>query len=747
MSATEEYKGDVVSSAQAFKSKAAGEWGAETYSGQDGQISQKFPLGKRTEEDLSRPSAPKSEFERLKEFGASVTTGTLTGLATPEILMGGGRAIGMIPYPAAKAAGAAMETTGRIMKGSRAAQAGYGALAGAGSDIAKQTMEYRGAGPVSTTVAEFAAGGFAPEIAPMVNVAFQKAVSGITGIASRKDIGTMINSVVKSIEGDVGKPLTAEQRKFIEGKVNEIRLGKRNLAEPAQRTMETIQAGTQADIQAAERQAQTLRDQSKIEALKREQGLKETESERLRIGRPRESADIGEELRKPITERQTQLSEARQKQFDKDNSIVQNEVAGKEAKGAFLENDPASKAKYNEILTKLRNKLLIGKQAMTQKAAPVTESGVYSQLNRVYDSLKRFRKEVGVDEFGNPNYKEFPVSFNAIDDVRRKLGEAAFGKEAEGYEAIGAANARELYKDLSELQGLYSTAKRDLIANYEQASQDLNVFKTRPGKKAVETEKFDKERFKTDPSSLPKTYFRTRQSVRDLVELTGSPAKVGELASSYVAKEIEGKSATQVKNFIRDNEWLSEFPDLRYKLSSYQANLAKAEGLPIAEDVLKKAEAEATKITTEAQKRVDDIMSSKNPVARVEDFIKSEKSIALQTTVAPYLIRSPQGREVFTQAVRNVLADQSPNTMAKVFSDRIRPALEASNIVPQAEIDRLAGLVEQIDRSYQGTEKASRIVKIVNQAIQGTLAANTTGATAPVYGGIAGFFNPFKNLR
>ena len=737
----EEYKGEVLPSGQAFKSSPVpGQ--AEIYRG---GAATTFPGGRQ--EEVKQSGVPKSDFDRLKELGSSIVTGGITGAATPELLQLGGKVLEKVPFAPVKAAGYAAETTGRIMKGSRGAQAGYGALAGAGSDVAKQVQEYRGAGPVSTTVAELAAGGFAPEIAPIVNVAFQKAVSGITGIASRKDIGTMINSVVKSIEGDIGKPLTADQRRFIEGKVNEIRLGERELAEPAQRTMETIKRGTQQEVEAAERQATTLRDQSKIEALKREQALKATESERLGMGKPRETADIGEELRKPIAERQTRMSKARQEQFDKDNAIVQRDVKAKEDEGVFVATDPKSKKKYNDILDGLRQKLIIGKKAMQQKVAPVTESGVYTQLNRVYDSIAPFKKVIGVDEFGAPAYKTYPVSFNALDDVRRKLGQAAFGKEAEGYEAIGAANARELYKELSELQALYAPAKKELIANYEEASRELDVFKTARGKKAVEAEKFDVERFKTDPSALPKTYFKTRQSVRDLVELTGSPTKVREVAGSYVAKELDGKSATQVKNFLRDNEWLSEFPDLRYKVSLYQANLAKAEGLPLAEDVLKKAEAEATKLVTDAQKRADDIMTSKNPVARVEDFIKSEKSVGLQTTVAPYIIRSPEGREVFTQAVRNVLADQSPNTMRKTFTDRIRPALEASNIVPQQEIERLAALVDQIDKTYQGTEKASRIVKIVNQALQGTFAANTTGVTQPAYGGIAGFFNPFKNLR
>ena len=82
--------------------------------------------------------------ERATQFGESVLGGGIVGAASPELTMGAGKAISMIPNPYAKATGYGMEAAGRLMRGERGISAGMGALGGATGDIAGQTVEVKG---------------------------------------------------------------------------------------------------------------------------------------------------------------------------------------------------------------------------------------------------------------------------------------------------------------------------------------------------------------------------------------------------------------------------------------------------------------------------------------------------------------------------------------------------------------------------------------------------------------------------
>jgi hypothetical protein len=499
----------------------------------------------------------------------------------------------------------------------------------------------------------------------------------------------------------------------------------------------------------AKREAQRLSQQAAVEAPKRELALKAAESERASLA-PKDNHTIGERLREVIVNKKQKLLEARKKQFNEDNAIVQADVAAKEGNDIFIENSPQTKKLYDDLIQKLRNQLLIGKTAQAQKTAPVSEQGVLSQLDRVYNSIRRQRKEVGIDSNGVPVVKTYPISFNALDDVRRKMGEAAFGKGVgtEGYAGIGEALAKDLYRELSELQAAFSPAKKQLISNYEQASQELNVFKTASGKKASAVEKFDDERFKVDPSALPKTYFTTKQGVKDLLELVdGDINLVEQIGGNYIAQQLEGKTAQQAKAIIKSNEWLSpkDFPVLYNKITGYLTSLEKAEGIPLAEKVIGAAEKQGAQVVGDAEKQAKAILGDKNAVARMADIITGKSSEILQPQVAQYIIQAPGGKEAFTKAVSLALSDSSPQAVKKTFTDNVVPALRKSGLVSDAEIARLSKLVDEIDRTVAsaGKEKVNRIVKIVAQAIGGVGAASTSGLTTPLYGGVLSKLSPF----
>lgn len=680
----------------------------------------------------------KSGADRLKEIGSSGLTGAGLGAITPEILTYGGGAVSMFGLPEV---GVPMMYTGRAMRGARLASAGAGLVSGTASGAARQYGEMRGWSEPKTTAIELVAGGFAPEAWPLLKYGLKKAVAS-AGFATKSDISEAMNAVAQSIGKDLSG-LTPKQRDFIAKKLNEIRGGPRT-TEPATKTMEGVRTGVEQDVAAARARAAQTRQQAQLRSTERDTALANAETQRFSIGSPKSDDAIGTELRDNISGRQKLLSKERSAQFDADNAIVQNEVNGKEGSGVFIANDPDSKPLYDSLISKLRNQLLIGQTALKQPTAPVTESGIVGQLQRIYDSVRLQRKQIGTTEEGEPIYKSFPVSFNALDDVRRKLGDVAFGRKVEGYDAIGAKLAGELYRDLSEIQGAFAPAKKELIANYEEASRTLDVFKTLRGKRAIQEEKFDPERFVTDPSKLPGVYFSSRQGVKDLIELVGGNKNlVYDSAKSYVSRQLEGKSASQVASYIRANQWMDEVPGLSQSVRSYERSLAKAEGIPTAEKVIAAGEKEAVGIEKQAEAQAKSILSDRNAVARVADMITGKTSETLLPKVAQYIASQPGGRETFVKAVGVALADSTPATIKKTFTDNVRPAVEKSGLMTKAELDRLEGLVDEIDRTVQTKEKVNRIVKVVNQALIGQVSSRTSGLTQPLYGGLFQMLSPF----
>jgi cell division septum initiation protein DivIVA len=496
----------------------------------------------------------------------------------------------------------------------------------------------------------------------------------------------------------------------------------------------------------------------------------------------RTNADIGTTLREKIVSVQGDRITKRQEQFKTNNAAVQQEVANKENAGTFIESLP----EYKSIIDRLDKKLLQGKIGREQVTAETTEQGILSQLKRVSDALKPQIRQIGIDEQGNPVNKKFPVSFNAIDELRRKLGQAAFGKEAEGYEAIGADNARTLYSELSNLQSKFASGKKELISNYEEASRTLDPFKTGAGKKATAVEMFGDEIYKTDASSLPNTYFNTRQSVKDLIELTGGDKTLVESAASdFVARQLSGKNVAAVKKFAFDNkEWLQEFPGLSGKVDAYINALSRSERvgpktaelakglkteiktLPVeaetaagklraeaekeskrklkesqaaAKNIVKQAEKEAREVSGAAGK-ARELLGAGDPVKQIEGLILGGQTERL-AQVAPYIKADPNLMEAFSKAVDISLSRMKPTEIYDQFTRYIRPALENTGLITPEKGTELAKRIRVVQLTLEPSKIAETVRWIVGTGISGEIGQ----AAAPI--GQAGIQSTIEGAR
>lgn len=196
----------------------------------------------------------KQPFEQLKQVGAQTGFGAVAGALAPEIMT----AASLVPTPLSPFLAAG----GQLLRGQRLASAGYGAFGGALGETGGQIAEAQGASPTEAEVTRFLAGTFGP--AP---VQFLGRVGGTVVGRGLSALGvpgaSRVATIGQMMEREAGQPgsLTAEQRAFIQGKIDEIRAGKDSLT--AQKEVADMLArGAQARVSQAETQAATLERQA-----------------------------------------------------------------------------------------------------------------------------------------------------------------------------------------------------------------------------------------------------------------------------------------------------------------------------------------------------------------------------------------------------------------------------------------------------------------------------------------------------
>jgi len=427
-----------------------------------------LPTPKAPSAPKASTASPEKPFEdRLKDIGVATGVGTAAGAFSPEIAFGTGLLLEKFPLspPPVRAAGKAMQAAAPSMTGAKGRALGSlaGGFGGLTSETAGQAAELFGASP---PVAESAriVGGLLP---------LEAVTSGTRGVGSlismvKPGAGAAYN-VMRSVMQDVGVAnLAGKQRELVMQRIEELR--KSPFTTDAQRKIyDTISDSVSKATNLAEAEANLARSTAGAQASgvrstaqqvsreEREKGVrlaatrgeleetKKTLLDRAKSGLREvgdatvELSQMGRTLRDRILQRFETGSLERSEAYKQQKALRDQAVAAKESQGILVESLP----EYKTLVQDLRNKLLKGQIAQQQKTAPVTEPGVLKAYQNIHDAVTARRVEVGVNEMGNSVYKTFPTSFDALDDVRRRLGDAAFGKQAEGYEALGQKIAQE----------------------------------------------------------------------------------------------------------------------------------------------------------------------------------------------------------------------------------------------------------------------------------------------------------------
>jgi len=269
---------------------------------------------------------------------------------------------------------------------------------------------------------------------------------------------------------------------------------------------------------------------------------------------------------------------------------------------------------------------------------------------------------------------------------------------------------------LSDLQKKYAGAPQvALLDDYASATQGLEQFSSKLGKKATALDQYRADEFATDASKLPAAYFQTRASVQALKELTGNATLVNQAAMDYADKQLSGKSASQVRDWLgKNSEWLNEVGTARRLIDNY------ATRLEVSELSVKSAKAFADQIRANGGKLIGNTL----PAQKAVDLIKSGDT-ELWRMVTPAIVASPRAKDQMIKAVRQVVSDQaSAKGTVDLFQRNIRPFLEQSNIASKTELDFISKRLQNIrEMNVPEPEKLKIYKRMLLQATGGWAAS------------------------
>jgi hypothetical protein len=712
------------------------------------------------------PAAPKREKGIMDRVGDVVTStgfGAAAGAFTPEIAYGTGQVLEKVPYKPVQMAGRGMKSAALGMTGTKQRALGSlaGGFSGATGETAGQVAEVAGAPPYISESARVLG-----SLAPVeILTTGAKGFSGL--LRSLSPTAANARMVLRSVMDDVGAAnLAGAKREEVMRRIGELRQAPFT-TDAQKKVYDVLAKDVQTMTGAAAQEAQALEragTREGLEAQRRAKGfaglsgeVTETKATILQRAKDslrnlgdatRELSDVGRTLRDRIVARFDEQSLNRSNAYLEQKKIRDEAVRAKEDNGILVNSLP----EFKTMMTGLRSKLLAdprtGKmfdEAKGVTTAPVTEQGLLKAYENIYQAAEGRRVFSGIDSKGNKAYKTYPTSFEALDAVRRKLGDVAFGKEVAGYEGLTRKVAEDYYIKLSNIQSKYAGEAQDVLQrDYEIASRLIDKFKTKAGAKATAMDRIDATKFATDDKALPGTFFNSRQSVADAIELVGDAALVERAAADFVAKNLNGKDASAARTWLtskQNSDFLSALPNVRRSAEAYITNLERAEAraagatkvekrLGVEEKLAagevkeapKLGAEEARNITEQAQKEANRILGTAEPAARVSEIILSGDR-TLWDRIAPAIAAAPKGREILGESVRQVLADRATQGVfgaMRFYDTSLKDSLLRTGLIGKQEADQISRQLQEIASvSISEAEKLTFMGRLIKNAIVG----------------------------
>ena len=352
---------------------------------------------------------------------------------------------------------------------------------------------------------------------------------------------------------------------------------------------------------------------------------------------PRTLNEVGDYIRGQANRFLESIKEARRVRADREITTARANAEAREASQPFI----------------LSKEMLDLSKDIERRLAVETDPSVVRQLRELNQSL--FEGARGV----NP-------TFASAETIRRKLGDAAFGVPAEGYEAIGQNIARDLYRKLSDAMKAYEPSFAQYIDNYKRLSAPLEVANTRLGRAIMGTERDAPSFFAATGEQIANSAFRSPESVRALNEAFGGNRQLlNAAAERYFANRLVGKTAEEMRKILTEDKTravLRELgPEFRNRLN---------------ERVFQPALIQAQRGTAAGQRATQIDQSIKESTQQIS---RLERQINALNPRSPDIVR---GLEEVSAAVGSV----ARNEAASRLLTKLRPELDARSF---ANLERL----------------------------------------------------------
>ncbi len=608
--------------------------------------------------------------EALAAIGGAGATGGIMGAAAPEILGAVATGVRALPFPGAPAVATGLDFAGRTARmAGRPISAIGGAVSGIAGETAGQIVEATGAPQPLAEAARFVGGGVGAETANAAKMVLQKyALVPALGLAS-KFKHEAAKKLLEKLQTSPGT-LASQERELLDSITAEIRGG----------------AKTDAPL---ENVGNIMRNEGNRLLLSGETQRANALLQSGSVGnaggypsRDRTLADIGGELQSTILARNKAGLEARSAQYTANEKMRDSIVAQREGAGQYVNDLP----EYQSLIAEIRGQL---NNAEAMKRSPTIQAS-YEKVLREITNPQKTEAEIKLVLSGrNLDFQEStgvpkPVTFKAIDDARRSFGEVFRGKPAQGFEAIDARMAEDVYAKLSSIQKGFAGGEKGpqakLLDDYASATPGLEKFSSKLGKKVTALDQYREGQY-PDPSDIPSAFFRTRASIQALKELTGNDKQVQTAALDFANKELAGKDAPSIRAWMSKNaEWLGEVPATRDLVNQYATRLADSErATRNSQEFLKRASADKNMLVGKGV-----------PAQQAIDLIKSGDA-SKWAVIAPVIAKSPQAKSQMVSAVRQVVANEAQSTTINdLFNRNIRHFLEQSDIATKAEMDAVS---------------------------------------------------------
>ena len=441
---------------------------------------------------------------------------------------------------------------------------------------------------------------------------------------------------------------------------------------------------------------------------------------------------------------------------------VDDLVLGKEAEGIGIQTTPA----FTELKDFLNKQLVLGKPGKDVKFAPVTESqlkGTYENILKAIDDQVIFE---GIDaQTGKAIARKVPTAFEAMDHIRRRLGEVFSGKEVAGFKGLQQQQAADLYEKIRKAQVKYAGGTDgqfdSLLKNYAESKELLESLKIPAGKKLIKTDQINPEYLTYDPSGLPGEFFSSEKKVRDLLNLTRDSNLVEKSASDFVARTLRYKNAKDVEKFVYDNdEWLQLFPDLSKRVKNHLAAISRSESvvpkttalaqglktemkaLPgAAQTASDKARSDAEKaanaalvegqksakqITKEGEQKAKELMGAAgklrqlgmtgDPVKEIEKIILGGQTERLNQ-LAPLIRQDKEVLAAFNEAINTTLSRAAPGTVGDNWNRLIKPALENNQLITPAKSKQISDRIRIVEMTLEPSSAAQTARWIIKTSL------------------------------